>query len=651
MKRKAVILCLSFLSQSVLYAGIPRMTGGNYFLVKDVVETSGSPDSVTGGNYRVSQSVGEAGVKPISGGNFILNAGYLSKRVVFGIVTSTPTTPSYIYDGLSADVDAVFSTTTLSANWGAGTDNESGISGYWYCIGTSTADDNIEEWTYNSDITSVTVDGLSLTMDTTYYFSVKAVNGAGRQSPVVSSDGVLPRSPVFDHYEVSVPSVAVIGQNFTMRIYAANSTNDTIPVFSGTVNLQAVMADNISNAGRGSLGLTTANLTNSVATLVYQNYTKAENIKIRAIDADSRTGLSDILRVAAGVPEELTASANPGSIISGQTSLITAVVNDVYGSPIENSPVIFTVIKGSGSVTESVVYTDTSGESETTFAQSLGRAEVNTIKVTAGSLTEDININVGVLIQSQDGGTIIASEDPKTQVYIPPTAINVNIQVQIIMQGDIDDDKKTKINAANQKNWGQIVSSVVREFKAIKESGEELSDFSDYVEIELPYQDDNDDGVEDTISVPVEDLKVCCLNESDLKWEIVGNGGKDCVDETDKVVKGKSKHFSIYSIGAMAPANNLSAVVVYPNPVNFSTSVRGTVKFENLMADSRIKIFNLKGKLVKTLNPDTLANDGSSGKAEWDGKNEDGETVGFGLYLYHITSGSQKTTGKIAVVK
>ena len=65
MKRKAVILCLSFLSQSVLYAGIPRMTGGNYFLVKDVVETSGSPDSVTGGNYRVSQSVGEAGVKPI----------------------------------------------------------------------------------------------------------------------------------------------------------------------------------------------------------------------------------------------------------------------------------------------------------------------------------------------------------------------------------------------------------------------------------------------------------------------------------------------------------------------------------------------------------------------------------------------------------
>ena len=255
------------------------------------------------------------------------------------------------------------------------------------------------------------------------------------------------------------------------------------------------------------------------------------------------------------------------------------------------------------------------------------------------------------MIQSQDGGTIIASEDPKTQVYIPPTAINVNIQVQIIMQGDIDDDKKTKINAANQKNWGQIVSSVVREFKAIKESGEELSDFSDYVEIELPYQDDNDDGVEDTISVPVEDLKVCCLNESDLKWEIVGNGGKDCVDETDKVVKGKSKHFSIYSIGAMAPANNLSAVVVYPNPVNFSTSVRGTVKFENLMADSRIKIFNLKGKLVKTLNPDTLANDGSSGKAEWDGKNEDGETVGFGLYLYHITSGSQKTTGKIAVVK
>ena len=57
--------------------------------------------------------------------------------------TTPPSPPPVVRDGTGADISTQTSTTTLSANWDNSTDNESGISGYYYAIGTTPGGTNI----------------------------------------------------------------------------------------------------------------------------------------------------------------------------------------------------------------------------------------------------------------------------------------------------------------------------------------------------------------------------------------------------------------------------------------------------------------------------------------------------------------------------
>lgn len=107
-----------------------------------------------------------------------------------------------------------------------------------------------------------------------------------------------------------------------------------------------------------------------------------------------------------------------------------------------------------------------------------------------------------------------------------------------------------------------------------------------------------------------------------------------------------------YTAQPPSEQGTLSRAVAYPNPVNFSTAVNGTIKFANLTDNASIKIFDVTGRLVKTLGPGTPGNDGPSGTATWDGRNESGTRVAMGMYLYLISdSAGNKARGKIGVVK
>jgi M6 family metalloprotease-like protein len=102
-----------------------------------------------------------------------------------------PSTPGAVSDGLGADVVYVNSSSQLSANWTASSDAQSGVAKYWYAIGTSAGGTEVQGWTDNGLNLSVTQTGLGLADGTVYYFSVKAENGGGLQSGVVSTDGQM----------------------------------------------------------------------------------------------------------------------------------------------------------------------------------------------------------------------------------------------------------------------------------------------------------------------------------------------------------------------------------------------------------------------------------------------------------------------------
>ena len=100
----------------------------------------------------------------------------------------------------------------------------------------------------------------------------------------------------------------------------------------------------------------------------------------------------------------------------------------------------------------------------------------------------------------------------------------------------------------------------------------------------------------------------------------------------------------IYFTGTKLFATNLKNVIAYPNPFK---SGEGTdyVTFGNLTENATIEIYSISGRLIKTLKPDAI-------NYQWDLKDENGNSITVGIYIYYITdSKGNKTMGKIAIVK
>ncbi|MHB9035465.1 MAG: outer membrane protein assembly factor BamB family protein [Armatimonadota bacterium] len=94
-----------------------------------------------------------------------------------------PSTPVVIDDGIYQT-----NSTSLHASWSS-QDAETGIKEYAYCVGTASGSSDVIAWTTTThDFASLT--GLTLTNGATYYFTVRATNGAGLVSANGSSDGI-----------------------------------------------------------------------------------------------------------------------------------------------------------------------------------------------------------------------------------------------------------------------------------------------------------------------------------------------------------------------------------------------------------------------------------------------------------------------------
>ena len=93
---------------------------------------------------------------------------------------------------------------------------------------------------------------------------------------------------------------------------------------------------------------------------------------------------------------------------------------------------------------------------------------------------------------------------------------------------------------------------------------------------------------------------------------------------------------------------HFSDVRVIPNPYRAgSTFADGKLHFEGLPSTCVIKIYTVTGKLVKTI----VRNGSPAGLLEWDVKNENGDKLAPGLYIYHIKSDANELTGKFSIVR
>jgi hypothetical protein len=95
-----------------------------------------------------------------------------------------------VNDGTANDQDTTYVSTQLDLNYTTAKDTNSGVSVYYYAIGTSAGTHNIVPWTANGLNLSST-ETLTLQTGQKYYIMVKAMNGAGLVSDSLVSDGIL----------------------------------------------------------------------------------------------------------------------------------------------------------------------------------------------------------------------------------------------------------------------------------------------------------------------------------------------------------------------------------------------------------------------------------------------------------------------------
>ena len=103
-------------------------------------------------------------------------------------------------------------------------------------------------------------------------------------------------------------------------------------------------------------------------------------------------------------------------------------------------------------------------------------------------------------------------------------------------------------------------------------------------------------------------------------------------------------------LGDIIPAKSV-LLQNYPNPFNPETWIPYQLKHA---APISIKIYSASGQLVRTLNlghKDAGVYISRSKAAYWNGKNEVGEKVASGIYLYTIQAGEFGATGKMVIMK
>ena len=116
------------------------------------------------------------------------------------------------------------------------------------------------------------------------------------------------------------------------------------------------------------------------------------------------------------------------------------------------------------------------------------------------------------------------------------------------------------------------------------------------------------------------------------------------LDTKNHVITATIDHFSIFVLVQFAGATNLDQVKVYPNPLNSRT--QGQMTIENLTVNATIKIYNIAGDLVRTLNYTT-----ANGQTKWDGRNDSGSTVASGVYIMYINAPEGTKKIKVAIEK
>ncbi|MFC1522850.1 T9SS type A sorting domain-containing protein [Elusimicrobiota bacterium] len=285
--------------------------------------------------------------------------------------------------------------------------------------------------------------------------------------------------------------------------------------------------------------------------------------------------------------------------------------------------ILFTSYSGSNDV----------GESSRIYDLKYVRASLSEVRYLK---TFDISASTTVTVNPTAGGSI--------QVLIP--ANTFSSPVASIMVSEL-----TSVSAPSQSDL--TASSIGVEIKM----HEGTSNFNEVdtsgwtlpqqVTITITYTDSDISGLDES------SLTLAYYNTTSGRWVPIPS----TVYASQNKIVGVTTHLSKLAVFQYTPSQSLSAdnFFVYPNPYKPNTSgsyddpmLGKGIIFSGLTSNMNIRIFNIAGELVFETD---LSN--SSGTYLWPTKNNDGQEVASGVYIYLVTdrNSSINLKGRFAIIR
>ncbi len=238
--------------------------------------------------------------------------------------------------------------------------------------------------------------------------------------------------------------------------------------------------------------------------------------------------------------------------------------------------------------------------------------------------TKDIN-NLGGPIDVYDGNP----DDGATGLNIPAGTVSTSTTFSIEQKG---------VTGYPAGRGNAVIQTPV----AVYELGPDGIQFNGQAVLSLLYVDlDNDDKVEDPdnpgIKYDAADLRIFYLDST--QWKVVP--GAQTYNSVNNTITANISHLSTY---ALFPYRALAAHEYRPDEKIITPAMvddyNDVADFHNL--PSEIKIFDVTGRKIRTI---------SAGTAVWNGKDDDGEVVESGVYIYQFKYEGKLISGMITVAK
>jgi len=213
------------------------------------------------------------------------------------------------------------------------------------------------------------------------------------------------------HLEASVaPSSARAGEPFTLTVKVTNDAGAVIQEINSFVTIQ------VQNSGNGAPGQGTL-LTTQFQLLqgqrsVSETYTFAEPIVIIAHDdAGNAPATSNVITITPGQPSAIRFTSDPSWVGGNRHATLTARVVDDFENGVPDQALAWSLLSGTGTLGATDTLSDASGYGRGDFL-SPRNPESDRIRVTSGSLTSDLDLEIAFVDPNAAGGTAYSYPNP-----------------------------------------------------------------------------------------------------------------------------------------------------------------------------------------------------------------------------------------------